>query len=87
MFQELFSNVILSGGTTMLDGLQERLHKDLNESCEEAVAVKVVAPPERRYSVWMGGAALASMSSFQDNWISKAEYEESGSSIVHKKCY
>jgi hypothetical protein len=27
--------------------------------------VKIVAPPERKYSVWIGGSILASLSTFQ----------------------
>ena len=49
--------------------------------------IKVVAPPERKYSVWIGGSILASLSTFQQMWISKAEYDESGPSIVHRKCF
>ena len=48
--------------------------------------VKIVAPPERKYSVWIGGSILASLSTFQQMWISKQEYDESGPSIVHRKC-
>ena len=49
--------------------------------------IKVVAPPERKYSVWIGGSILASLSTFQQMWISKSEYDESGPSIVHRKCF
>ncbi len=70
----------------MFNGLQERLQKDLTEACVETVGVKVTAPPERRYSVWMGGSILCSLASFQDNWISKADYDEFGASVVHRKC-
>ncbi len=49
--------------------------------------IKVVAPPERKYSVWIGGSILASLSTFQQMWISKGEYDESGPSIVHRKCF
>ena len=48
---------------------------------------QVVAPPERKYSVWIGGSILAFLSTFQQMWISKAEYDESGPSIVHRKCF
>jgi actin len=48
--------------------------------------IKVVAPPERKYSAWIGGSMLASLSAFQQMCISKAEYDESGPSIVHRKC-
>ncbi|KAG0326605.1 PHD finger protein 10 [Dissophora globulifera] len=39
--------------------------------------IKIVAPPERKYSVWIGGSILASLSTFQQMWISKMEYDES----------
>ena len=48
--------------------------------------VKVLASPERKYMVWIGGGQLAQLSSFQDMWITKEEYEESGAEIVHRKC-
>jgi actin len=46
----------------------------------------VVAPPERKYSVWIDGSILASLSTFQAMCISKAEYDECGPAIVHRKC-
>ncbi|ROT62109.1 actin-5 [Penaeus vannamei] len=49
--------------------------------------IKIIAPPERKYSVWIGGSILASLSTFQQMWITKDEYEESGPGIVHRKCF
>ena len=49
--------------------------------------VKIIAPAERRYLVWIGGSILSSLSTFQNMWISKAEYQESGPEIVHRKCF
>jgi actin-related protein len=49
--------------------------------------IKVVAPPERKYSVWYGGSILSALSTFQTMWITKAEYEDVGPSIVHRKCF
>merc|ERR1712059_212037 len=45
-----------------------------------------IAPPERKYSVWIGGSILSSLSTFEEMWIKKEEYDESGPSIVHRKC-
>ena len=59
---------------------------ELTSLAPAAMKIKVVAPPERKYSVWIGGSILASLSTFQQMWISKAEYDESGPSIVHRKC-
>jgi actin-related protein len=85
--KELYNNVVLSGGTTMFPGVAERLHKELTALAPPTIKVKVVAPPERKYSVWIGGSILSSLSTFQQMWISKEEYDESGPSIVHRKCF
>lgn len=62
--REMFGNVVLSGGTTVIPGLSDRLAKELNSLAPLGVRVKVVAPPERKYSVWIGGSILASLSTF-----------------------
>ncbi|WAR19593.1 ACT1-like protein [Mya arenaria] len=46
----------------------------------------VIAAPERKYSVWIGGSILASLSTFAQQWITKAEYDEEGPTIGHRKC-
>jgi actin beta/gamma 1 len=85
--RDLYGNVVLSGGTTMYPGIAERLTKELTNRAPPSMKVKVVAPPERKFSVWIGGSILSSLSSFQQMWVSKAEYEEAGPSIVHRKCF
>jgi actin, other eukaryote len=84
--KDLFSNIVLSGGTTMYPGLSERLTKELKTMCPPNTNVRVVAPPERKYSVWIGGSILTSLNTFQERWITREDYEECGPSIVHKKC-
>jgi len=85
--KELYGNVVLSGGTTMYEGLPERMSKELNSLAPNTMKIKVVAPPERKYSVWIGGSILASLSTFQTMWIRKEEYDEAGPGIVHRKCF
>ena len=85
--KDLYLNIVLSGGTTMFPGIAERLTKEITSLAPPAMKIKVVAPPERKYSVWIGGSILASLSTFQAMWISKSEYDESGPSIVHRKCF
>ncbi|KAH7101183.1 actin 2 [Auriculariales sp. MPI-PUGE-AT-0066] len=82
--RDLYQNVILSGGTTMYPGLAERIQSELTHLAPTNVRVKVVAPPERKYSVWIGGSILASLSTFQNMWCSKQEYDEMGPAIVHR---
>ena len=85
--KDLYANIVFSGGTTMFAGFADRLSKELNGMAPATMKVKVVAPPERKYSVWIGGSILSSLSTFQSMWISKAEYDESGPAIVHRKCF
>uniref|UniRef100_A0A0D3CS68 Actin n=1 Tax=Brassica oleracea var. oleracea TaxID=109376 RepID=A0A0D3CS68_BRAOL len=70
-----------------LYGIADRRSKEITALAPINMKIKVVAPPERKYSVWIGGSILASLSTFQHMWISKAEYEESGPAIVHRKCF
>ncbi|KAJ6544203.1 actin 1 [Mycena capillaripes] len=85
--RDLYGNVVLSGGTTMLPGIANRMQKELTSLSPASMKVKIVAPPERKYSVWIGGSILASLSTFQNLWCSKQEYNESGPGIVHRKCF
>eukprot|EP01001_Neometanema_parovale_P006616 NODE_2966_length_1305_cov_360.430626_g2817_i0.p1 GENE.NODE_2966_length_1305_cov_360.430626_g2817_i0~~NODE_2966_length_1305_cov_360.430626_g2817_i0.p1 ORF type:complete len:377 (-),score=130.60 NODE_2966_length_1305_cov_360.430626_g2817_i0:114-1244(-) len=85
--KDLYANIVLSGGTTMYEGLPERMSKDITNLAPNAMKIKVVAPPERKYSVWIGGSILASLSTFQNMWIKKDEYDEAGPTIVHRKCF
>lgn len=87
--RELFSSILLSGGTASMQQLKERLEKDLMEESPQAARVKVLASgnaTERRFSVWIGGSILASLGSFQQMWFSKGEYEEHGASYIQRKC-
>jgi actin-related protein len=84
--REMYANVILSGGTTMFPGIGERMTKELTALAPATMKVKVVAPPERKYSVWIGGSVVSSLSTFQQMWITKGEYDEQGPTIVHRKC-
>uniref|UniRef100_A0A2K5NPG9 Actin, cytoplasmic 1 n=1 Tax=Cercocebus atys TaxID=9531 RepID=A0A2K5NPG9_CERAT len=83
----LYANTVLSGGTTMCPGIANRMQKEITALAPSMMKIKIIAPPERKYSVWMGGSILASLSTFQQMWISKREYDESGPSIVHRKCF
>uniref|UniRef100_A0AAF5CZZ9 Col_cuticle_N domain-containing protein n=2 Tax=Strongyloides stercoralis TaxID=6248 RepID=A0AAF5CZZ9_STRER len=81
--KDLYANSVLSGGTTMYPGIADRMQKEITALAPSTMKIKIIAPPERKYSVWIGGSILASLSTFQQMWISKQEYDESGPSIVH----
>lgn len=85
--KDLYGNIVMSGGSTLFPGIADRMTKEVTALAPPSMKIKVVAPPERKYSVWIGGSILASLSTFQQMWITKAEYEEAGPPIVHRKCF
>jgi len=85
--KELYNNIVMSGGTTMFNGIAERVNKEIVALAPSTMKIKVVAPAERKYSVWIGGSILSSLSTFQTMWITKSDFEESGPTIVHRKCF
>uniref|UniRef100_A0A2K5DKD1 Uncharacterized protein n=1 Tax=Aotus nancymaae TaxID=37293 RepID=A0A2K5DKD1_AOTNA len=84
--KDLYANTVLSGGTTMYPGIAERMQKKITALAPSTMKIKIIAPPECKYSMWISGSILASLSTFQQTWISKQEYDESGPSIVHLDC-
>jgi len=84
--KDLYGNIVMSGGTTMYDGIPERVQQEVKNLAPDSMTIKIIAPPERKYSVWIGGSILSSLSTFEEMWIKKEEYDESGPSIVHRKC-
>ncbi|XP_035569443.1 beta-actin-like protein 2 isoform X2 [Canis lupus baileyi] len=85
--KDLYANIVLSGGSTMYPGIADRMQKEIMTLAPSTMKIKIIAPPERKYSVWIGGSILASLSTFQQMWISKQEYDEAGPPIVHRKCF
>lgn len=89
--KDLWQSIVLSGGTTMFENMPQRLQSELEKIIEKSkllnMKVKIMAPPERKYSVWIGGSILSSLSTFQNMWVTKDEYQEYGVSIIHRKCF
>ena len=84
--KELYGNIVLAGGSTMFEGMSTRMTREIISLAPSYIQVKVVTPPERKHSSWIGASILGSLSTFQQFWISKQEYDETGPSIVHQKC-
>ena len=85
--KEIYNCIVLSGGSSIFQGLEERFIKEIKNLVNNEMKneVKIVTGNDKKYGVWTGGAMLT-MSGFELKWITKAEYEESGDLIVHKKC-
>jgi actin len=83
----MLSNIELAGGNSVYDGIAARLFRDISQHPLCQSAVNVNARPERKYATWIGGSVVASLSSFQNNFITKEEYLEWGSRIIQYKCF
>lgn len=84
----LLQNIIVTGGSTLLNGFTERLNSELTILYPGA-RIKLQAAgltQERRFGAWIGGSILGSLGTFHQMWISRKEYEEFGASIVEKRC-
>ena len=84
---DLYENIILSGGTSMFKGMKERMEKEIIDLAILAKKINVVDRPERNIAAWIGGSILSSLSSFENMVVTKKEYDESGPAIVHRRCF
>ncbi|KAL0613054.1 cytoplasmic type 5 [Plecturocebus cupreus] len=69
--KDLYTNTVLSGRTTMYSGIADRMLKEITALAPSTMKIKIIAPPKHKYSVWISGSILASLSTFQQMWISK----------------
>lgn len=84
---DLFRDIVLTGGSSLFSGIQKRMEQEI-QSLEVSLRARVSATPECQLASWIGGSILASVtSSSKDMWISKEEYNETGPTIVHLKCF
>eukprot|EP00177_Eucheuma_denticulatum_P004740 GFKZ01008615.1.p1 GENE.GFKZ01008615.1~~GFKZ01008615.1.p1 ORF type:complete len:412 (-),score=61.44 GFKZ01008615.1:1305-2540(-) len=84
--RDMYAGVCLTGGTSEMKGLFERLSYGLLETYHKVRVLAATGNLERKYCAWTGGSILATFAEFQKMWFSKSEYEENGSSFVHRKC-
>ena len=82
-----YNNVILSGGSPMFPGLEERLKIELISLAPSRTKVNVLSSPQRNVSSWIGGSMITSISNFERECCSKEEYLEKGGKWIHKKCF
>ena len=71
----------------MFPGIEDRLLKELRTLVPSQGNIKIVAPPERKYSVWIGGSIIASLATAQFYFMTREEYDECGAGIVRQRCF
>jgi len=84
--KELCKNIIMSGGSTMYEGIADRLKSELVSLAPSGAEIRIVAAADRKYAVWKGGSTLASLSTFSSSWVTREDYDEHGAAVIHRKC-
>ncbi|UKZ74991.1 Actin-like protein [Trichoderma virens FT-333] len=82
--KSLYSNIVLSGGSTLTKGFGDRLLTELQKLAVKDMRIKIFAPPERKYSTWIGGSILAGLSTFRKMLVSIDDWHENPD-IIHTK--
>jgi len=87
----LLSNVVVTGGGSVVEGFAERVRAEVEDIIHVHTPMwrlKVLASgeKERRYGNWLGGSILSSLSGFEENWVSRKEWQEQGGDAVNLKC-
>ena len=85
--KDLFKGIVLAGGSTMFDGMRDKMEKEIKAMAPSSLEPAVLAPADRKFSCWLGAAILSKIQSFDNIWIPKKEYDDEGVNIVHKKCF
>jgi len=80
----LFGNIVMSGGSTLTKGFGDRLLGEIRRLAVKDMKIKIFAPPERKYSTWIGGSILAGLSTFRKMWVSIDDWHENPE-VIHTK--
>ena len=82
----MFANLLLVGGSTLLNGLPERLRQEM-APVSHLRHFRPRTFPEGKFMAWIGGSILASLSTFEKVWITRQEYDEVGPYVVHRELH
>ncbi|XP_001365268.1 actin-related protein T2 isoform X2 [Monodelphis domestica] len=85
--KSLFGDILLSGGSSLFPGLDDRLMKETEQQAPKDIPIKITAPPDRWFSTWIGASIVTSLSSFKQMWVTSMDYREFGTSVVQRRCF
>ena len=80
----LYEKIYLSGGSTLLPGLGDRLINEIKSmKTNTDIRVKIYAPKERKFGCWFGGSILACIPTFKNMWVDHKAYQEGNHSFLN----
>lgn len=85
---DLWRNIVLAGGGSLLPGLPNRLEKELKALVPDmAGEIRVIALPERHAGAWIGASIMGSIAGFEHSWATRSEYNDYGPDAVRWRCF
>ncbi|EDS89136.1 actin putative [Entamoeba histolytica] len=83
--KDMYNNIVLCGGSSMFPGMKQRFIKEITVLSPPTIQINVDCNRKRKYGAWIGGKMFASLSSFEERYMKKAEYDEFGASYINSK--
>ena len=81
IWKVFFPHIVLSAGSTMFPGFADRVQKTITELVPNNTTVNIIAPPERKYSTWIGDTMLPSFADRLQKEITGLSSTESASRL------
>ena len=86
MRNEIYSNIIVSGGSSGFKGLESRLYSEMKSLNGTIKNISVLTTGDTIRSAWQGGAIIASLENFRDHLVTHEMYLEEGvRPLINKK--
>lgn len=85
--REIYQNVLLSGGSTLLSGFCPRFLTEMTKLTPRDCKIRILAPSERLFTSWIGGSFLSQLSTFRQLCVKRSDYQEEGENILHSKVF
>lgn len=83
----MYENVVLSGGSSMLPGIGDRMQNEVSALATDGATVSVISDSQRKYAAWVGASMLGTLPTIKDILITKEEYEEDRENVIAKRCF
>lgn len=83
--EALYSNIILTGGSTLFPNLQKRLERELRETVPSDMSLQVTQAQDPSLAAWRGGSILAGGDMYAAHTVTRKEYNEHGHSLCRRR--
>ena len=80
-----YENILLSGGNTCFNALNEQLHSELKNKLIKNMKININKSDKPKYSCWIGGNIISTLEIFKKMWVTKNDWSENGSKVIHVK--